>query len=105
MRNEVGYIMFGVGVFIAYISYLGVVGNLQDNVPLCSYPQPLPACSAGRWLVVAWASIGAGAVAMLIVGVYLALKRARPIEMKQPKQAVQPTRIARPLSEVGVYPK
>lgn len=76
-RNEVGYILFGVGVFVAYISAYAVVGNLDDNGPLCSNPQSFPACSAGHWLIVMWVAIGLGGVIMLIVGAYLALQRTK----------------------------
>jgi hypothetical protein len=73
-RKEVGYILIAVGVFVAYISPSGVVGNIYDNGPLCSYPQPLPACTIGKWLVIAWALIGAAGVAAIVAGVYLALQ-------------------------------
>lgn len=72
--NEVGFILFGAGLLVAYLSISGVVGNYYDMGPLCSNPQSFPACSSGVWLIIVWEGIAAGAVAMIIIGVFLALR-------------------------------
>ena len=76
-RSEVGYILIAVGLLAAYISYLGVVGNIDDSGPLCSDPRSLSACLAGQWLIAMWAAIGGGGVVTVLTGLYLALPRTK----------------------------
>ncbi len=67
-----------VGLFVATISSIGIVGNYEEwGVHFCSNPQPYPVCGSIFWLIVELALITSVGVAMVVIGLYVASREEK----------------------------